>query len=106
VPAYLDGTQRGEPLQPELGMPETKAKEVKDDFVAGENGLKKAEEKKSKGKGKGKEKIEGPKVTEEGNLAPGSAKHKFADKDAMARVAEIPADGPTPVVEEQEEEDK
>lgn len=29
------------------------------------------------------------KVTEEGNMAPESAKHKYADKDAMARVAEM-----------------
>lgn len=107
VPAYLDGTQRGEPIQPELGMPEKKADEVKADFVGGEEGTKKADAKKQASKGKKKEekKIEGPKVTEEGNLAPASAKHKFADKDAMARVAEIPADGATPVVEEQEEED-
>lgn len=32
------------------------------------------------------------KVTEEGNLAPASAKHKFANKDAMARVAELETD--------------
>lgn len=34
------------------------------------------------------EKKKGKKVTEEGNLAPESAKHKYADADAMARIAD------------------
>jgi hypothetical protein len=64
VNAYLNGTKRGEPAQPEIGPggePVTKMQ------------------------------IASPveKVTEEGNLAPGSAKYKYADTDAMGRVAEI-----------------
>lgn len=68
VAPYLEGTKRGEPIQPELGQggePVTKMQ------IAPPTG----------------------KVTEEGNLAPESAKHKFADKDAMARVAEMDGDG-------------
>jgi hypothetical protein len=72
VPLYLDGTKRGEPAQPELGMPENKAKVTKMHIAAPEGG---------------------GKVTEEGNLASADNKHKYADKDAMDRVAELGTDG-------------
>jgi len=71
VTPYLEGTKRGEPIQPELG--------------AGGEPVTKMQ-------------IEPPvvnpneKVTAEGNLAPESAKHKFANKDAMERVAAMDDD--------------
>lgn len=62
VGQYLNGDKRGEAAAPELPF---------DDKVT-------------------KMKVVPPteKVTEEGNLAPDSAKHKYANADAMARIAE------------------
>jgi hypothetical protein len=72
VPGYLDGTQRGEPAQPELGMPEKKEKVTKLQIAEPDPHVK---------------------VTAEGNLAPESSKHKFANKDAMERVGKMGTDG-------------
>jgi hypothetical protein len=73
VPQYLDGTKRGEPAQPELGMPDGKKEKVTKLQIAAPD--------------------PNVKVTEEGNKVPESSKHKFANKDAMERVAEMDGDG-------------
>lgn len=70
VAPYLEGTKRGEPIQPELGAagePVTKMK-IAEDLTADPN----------------------EKVTAEGNLAKNGARgHEYANKDAMKRVAEM-----------------
>ncbi len=68
VGPYLEGTQRGEPIQPELGMPgsEKKEKVTKMQIVPPDPNLK---------------------VTAEGNLAGADTAHKYANADAMERVA-------------------
>jgi len=66
VIAYLDGVKRGEAIQPELGeggAPVTKMKIAPD--------------------------LTDEKATAEGNLVKGKDRDKYANKDAMARVAEM-----------------
>lgn len=69
VVPYLDGTKRGEPIQPELGKggePVTKMK-IAEDITSTDE-----------------------KATPEGNLVKGARRDDYANKDAMDRVAEIP----------------
>lgn len=65
VPAYLNGSKRGEGIQGALDLKDEKVTKMK---IA--------------------EPVAGQKVTEEGNLAADKNKHKYADADAMQRVAE------------------
>lgn len=69
VSPYLEGTKRGEPIQPELGAggePVTKMKIAEDITNPDE------------------------KATAEGNLVKGKTRDLYANKDAMERVADIP----------------
>lgn len=71
VAPYLEGTKRGEPIQPELGAggePVTKMQIAAPVVDPNE------------------------KVTAEGNLAGAETSHKYANKDAMERVAEMDGD--------------
>lgn len=68
--AYKKGEKRGEKKQTELPLDDGDGKVTKMQIASPTE-----------------------KVTEEGKLAPESAKHKFANKDAMARVAEMDDDG-------------
>ncbi len=78
VAPYLEGSKRGEPIQPELGMPEHngKGKKVTKLQVAEPDGHDLSE-----------------KSTEEGNLVSDKEKHKFAGKAQMEGVAEMGSKG-------------